>query len=265
MKKVVVILSIVILSLPFLFADTMSWKWRGNDEDVKFYRYRMDDSEWRVVENESYEVRYDSDVSIPHTFEIQQSYDGISWSESRFSEYIPFVEATEIKKDRGYSKSNIRVNIIPQENITVRNSNTGVDDYYAEYSFGLEINGTTYFNKILGLVLSASFNGGIKKIGEDDRFYNFGVYLVPAIRIVSNNTIEVAIKGGVGIEIEPYNGVVYMAPSFLAQIDASVFLTDRFAIAISPSVIFNRGDFLGGSSYQSSNVRILSVGASWNF
>ena len=34
MKKVIVFLSIVILSLPFLFADTMSWKWRGNDEDV---------------------------------------------------------------------------------------------------------------------------------------------------------------------------------------------------------------------------------------
>ena len=265
MKKFFVVLLLLIVALSFLSAGTISWKWRGNDEDVKFYRYRMDDSEWRVVENESYEVRYDSDVSIPHTFEIQQYYDGISWSESRFSEYIPFVEETEIKKDRGYSKSNIRVNIIPQENITVRNSNTGVDDYYAEYSFGLEINGTSYFNKILGLGLSASYNGVIKKIGEDDRFYNFGVYLVPAIRIVSNNTIEVAIKGGVGIEIEPYNGVIYMTPSFLAQIDASVFLRDRFAIAISPSVIFNRGDFLGGSSYQSSNVRILSVGASWNF
>lgn len=265
MKKFFVVLLLVIITLSFLSAGTISWKWRGNDEEVKFFRYRMDDSEWKVVENESYEVRYDSDVSIPHTFEIQQSYDGILWSESRFSEYIPFVEETEIKKDRGYSKSNIRLNVIPQENITVRNSNTGVDDYYAEYSFGLEINGTSYLNKILGLGLSASFNGGIKKIGEDDRFYNFGVYLVPAIRIVSNNTIEVAIKGGLGIEIEPYNGVVYMAPSFLAQIDASVFLTDRFAIAISPSVIFNRGDFLGGSSYQSSNVRILSVGASWNF
>lgn len=265
MKKFLVVLLLVIVTLSFLSAGTISWKWRGNDEEVKFYRYRMDDSEWKVVENESYEVRYDSDVSIPHTFEIQQSYDGISWSESRFSEYIPFVEETEIKKDRGYSKSNIRVNIIPQENITVRNSNTGVDDYYAEYSFGFEINGTSYLNKILGLGLSASFNGGIKKIGEDDSFYNFGVYLVPAIRIVSNNTIEVAIKGGVGIEIEPFNGVVYMSPSFIAQIDVSVFLTDRFAIAISPSVIFNRGDFLGGSSYQSSNVRILSVGASWNF
>ena len=265
MKKFFVVILLVIVTLSFLSAGTISWKWRGNDEDVKFYRYRMDDSEWKVVENESYEVRYDSDVSIPHTFEIQQSYDGISWSESRFSEYIPFVEETEIKKDRGYSKSNIRVNIIPQENITVRNSNTGVDDYYAEYSFGVETNGTIYINRLLGFGISGSYNGGIIKLGEDDKFYNFGLYIVPAVRIISNNNIEVSIKGGVGVEIEPYHGVAYMAPSFLAQIDASVFLSDHFSIAISPSVIFNNGDFLGGSTYQSSNIRILSIGASWNY
>ena len=59
MKKFFVVLLLVIVSLSFLSAGTISWKWRGNDEEVKFYRYRMDDSEWRVVENESYEVRYD--------------------------------------------------------------------------------------------------------------------------------------------------------------------------------------------------------------
>ena len=265
MKKIFISILVYLFVASLLSAGTISWKWRSNDSDVMFYRYRMDDSDWNTVESESFEVRYDVDTSVPHSFEIQQSYDGENWSDSGIKEYVPFVEEAEAKKERGYSKSTIRMNVIPQENITVRNSSTGVDDYYAEYSFGLEINGISYLNKILGLGLSASFNGGIKRIGEDDRFYNFGVYLVPAIRIVSNNTIEVAIKGGVGIEIEPYNGVVYMAPSFLAQIDASVFLTDRFAIAISPSVIFNRGDFLGGSTYQSSNVRILSVGASWDF
>lgn len=265
MKKIVTILLILFISLSFISAGTISWKWRENDENVKFYRYRMDDSEWNIVENESYEVRYDPDISVPHSFEIQQSYDGENWSESKFSEYVPFVEKTEKKKERGYSRSTTRINVIPQENVTVRNSNTGVDDYYAEYSFGLEANGTFYLNKILGLGLSVSLNSGIKKLGESDKFFNYGIYIVPAIRIVSNNTIEVSIKGGVGVEIEPYNGIVYIAPSFLAQIDANVFLTDRFSLAISPSVVFNRGDFLVGSTYQSSNIRILSIGASWNF
>ena len=80
-----------------------------------------------------------------------------------------------------------------------------------------------------------------------------------------DNNLEISVKGGVGVEIEPYRGVAYMAPSFLAQVDASVFLSDHFSIAISPSVIFNNGDFLGGSNYQSSNIRILSIGASWNY
>ncbi len=265
MKKVLILFFVLVFVSSFLFAGTISWKWRSNDSEVKFYRYRMDDSDWNTVESESFEVRYDVDTSLSHSFEIQQSYDGENWSDSGYKEYVPFVEEAKAKKEREYSKSTIRVNVIPHENITVRNSNIGVDDYYAEYSYGLEANGTLYFNRILGLGITGSFNSGIKKIGESDKFYHFGLYIVPAIRIISNTSIEVAIKGGVGVEIEPYRGVAYIAPSFLAQIDASVFLSDYFSISISPSVIFNRGDFLGGSSYQSSNIRILSIGASWNF
>lgn len=265
MKKISISILILIFVSSLLSAGTISWKWRSNDSDVKFYRYRMDNSDWNIVESESFEVRYDVDTSVPHFFEIQQSYDGENWSDSGYKEYVPFVEEAEAKKERGYSKSTIRVNVIPQENITVRNSNTGVDDYYAEYSYGFEANGTLYINKLLGLGISGSFNSGVKKLDGDDKFYNFGFYIVPAIRIISNNSIEVAIKGGVGVEIEPYKSVAYIAPSFLAQIDASVFISDHFSLAISPSVIFNRGDFLGGSSYQSSNIRILSIGASWNF
>lgn len=265
MKKIFISILVFLFAASLLSAGTISWKWRSNDSDVKFYRYRMDNSDWNIVGSESFEVRYDVDTSVPHSFEIQQSYDGENWSDSGYKEYVPFVEEAEAKKERGYSKSTIRMNVIPQENITVRNSNTGVDDYYAEYSFGLEANGTLYINKLLGLGISGSFNSGVKKLDGDDKFYNFGLYIVPAIRIISNNSIEVAIKGGVGVEIEPYRGIAYIAPSFIAQIDASVFITDHFSLAISPSVIFNRGDFLGGSSYQSSNIRILSIGASWNF
>ena len=265
MKKLLSFILILLLAASLLSAGTISWKWRSNDNDVKFYRYRMDNSDWSSVENESFEVRYDVDTTVPHSFEIQQSYDGENWSDSGYKEYVPFVEEAEAKKDREYSKSTFRVNLIPHENVTVRNSNTGVDDFYAEYSFGFETNGTVYINRLLGFGISGSFNGGIIKLGEDDKFYNFGLYLVPAFRIISNNNLEVSVKGGVGVEIEPYHGVAYMAPSFLAQIDASVFLSNHFSIAISPSVVFNNGDFLGGSTYQSSNIRILSIGASLNY
>ena len=265
MKKIFFVLTFLIVAASFLSAATISWKWRGNDADVMYYRYRMDGSDWKEVENESYEVRYDSDVTVPHSFEIQQSYDGINWSASKIKEYVPYVEVIKAKKERGYSKTTLRLSAIPLENETVRNANTGVDDYYSEYGFGLEANGTAYFNKMLGFGITATFNAGKKKLGDSDTFINFGVYAVPAIRLVSNNNVEVALKGGVGIEMEPYDGIIYMAPSFMAQIDCSVFLGDHFSFAISPSVVFNRGDFIGGSSYESSVVRILSFGASWNF
>ena len=189
MKKLLFCILISIITASLLSAGTISWKWRSNDNDVKFYRYRMDNSDWSTVESESFEVRYDVDTTVPHTFEIRQSYDGDNWSDSSYKEYIPFIEKKEGAKDRGFSNSTFRVNLIPHENITVRNSNTGVDDYYAEYSFVLEANGTLYINKLLGLGISGSFNSGVKKFGESDKFYNFGFYIVPAIRIISNNSI----------------------------------------------------------------------------
>ena len=222
MKKVVVILSIVILSLPFLFADTMSWKWRGNDEEVNYFRYKVDDMDWKVVGKESYEVRYDLDSSIPHTFLIQQSYDGENWSETAFNEYKPIIEY-RTEKSREYSRAVLSLNLIPQQNVTIRNANTGVEDFYAEYSYGMEANATLFLNRILGFGVSFGLNGGIKKIGQAETFLNYGVYGVPTIRIVFNDTLEVSLKGGVGVEIEPYEGVTYISPSFMIIIACFLF------------------------------------------
>ena len=262
MKKVFVIISIVILSLPFLFADTMSWKWRGNDEEVNYYRYKVDDMDWKVVGKESYEVRYDLDSSIPHTFLIQQSYDGENWSETAFNEYKPIIEY-RTEKSREYSRAVLSLNLIPQQNVTIRNANTGVEDFYAEYSYGMEANATLFLNRILGFGVSFGLNGGIKKIGQAETFLNYGIYGIPTIRIVSNDTLEVSLKGGVGVEMEPYEGVTYISPSFMAGINALVPFGNHFAFSISPSIIFSRQDFLGGSEYEGSYIRILSVGAAW--
>ena len=70
MKKVIICILVILVSISILSAETISWKWRDNDSDVKYYRYRMDNNEWNTVESESYEVRYNADTSIPHSFEI---------------------------------------------------------------------------------------------------------------------------------------------------------------------------------------------------
>ena len=68
-----------------------------------------------------------------------------------------------------------------------------------------------FLNNLYGKLASSS-NSSFKVayVKEDE---SIGFYIVPAIRIISNNNIEVAIKGGVGVEIEPYRGVAYIAPS----------------------------------------------------
>lgn len=265
MKKLFLVLILVFVSLSIVSAETISWKWRSNDSEVKYYRYRVDEGEWNTVGNESFEVKYDLDSSISHIFSIEQSYDGLLWSETAVREYVPIVEEVKAKELRAYSKSTFRFNVIPQENVTIRNANSGISDFYAEYAYGLEANGTLYLNKLLGFGLSFTYNSGKRYLGIDDWFFNMGLYIVPAIRIVSNNTLEVALKGGVGIEIEPYEGVNYIAQSFIAQIDASVFITSNFSIAISPGIVYSMGDFLTGSDYNNYTIRIINVGASWNF
>ena len=84
MKKLLSFILILLLAASLLSAGTISWKWRSNDNDVKFYRYRMDNSDWNTVESESFEVRYDVDTTVPHSFEIQQSYDGENLSYSSY-------------------------------------------------------------------------------------------------------------------------------------------------------------------------------------
>ena len=114
MKKIFIGILIFLFVSSLLSAGTISWKWRSNDSDVKYYRYRMDNSDWNTVESESFEVRYDVDTNLSHSFEIQQSYDGENWSDSCFKEYLPFIEEASPKKNREYSKSTLRLNIIPQ-------------------------------------------------------------------------------------------------------------------------------------------------------
>ena len=72
MKKLLSCILILLLAASFLSAGTISWKWRSNDNDVKFYRYRMDNSDWSTVESESFEVKNDFEKTVPPSFEIQQ-------------------------------------------------------------------------------------------------------------------------------------------------------------------------------------------------
>ena len=95
--------TLLIAILLFAFAFTLSaleaeitWVWFENDPDVQYYRYQIDgedEDKWTVVDFFVNEVTVTLDVSVMHTLYLQQSYDGILWSESSFTESDVYIEA----------------------------------------------------------------------------------------------------------------------------------------------------------------------------
>ncbi len=91
MKRLVsllVLLCFVVISV-FALEASVSWNWYKNDRNVKYFRYQLDaedEDNWTVVTSNVLEATFDVDVSIVHVLYLQQSYDGIHWSESSCTE-----------------------------------------------------------------------------------------------------------------------------------------------------------------------------------
>lgn len=102
MKKVLLAVIVLLISAFALYAAEadVTWVWFENDPNVQFYRYQIDgeeDDNWTVVNFLVNEVTVTLDVSVLHTLYLQQSYDGIHWSASSFteSEVYPEFEGEE--------------------------------------------------------------------------------------------------------------------------------------------------------------------------
>ena len=97
MKKLLFCLVIVLISMASLFAlqGKVTWTWYENDPDVLFYRYQLDsqnDDGWTVVDRDVNEVTLLIDVSQVHSLYLQQSYDGVIWSQSSVVESEIFTD-----------------------------------------------------------------------------------------------------------------------------------------------------------------------------
>ena len=104
MKKTLLALVFLFVSAFALFAleGNVTWVWFENDPNVEYYRYQVDgedDDKWTVVDWTVTEVTYTLDVTVLHTLYLQQSYDGINWSESSYTESELYYEAEEPVED----------------------------------------------------------------------------------------------------------------------------------------------------------------------
>ncbi len=89
MKKVLMILSVLLLSLTTVFAAqqmSVTWEWLLDDPEVNYYRYQLngtDDDGWTVVSGDTATyVAEGLDPYADYTLYLQRSYDGINWSET---------------------------------------------------------------------------------------------------------------------------------------------------------------------------------------
>lgn len=98
MKKVLATFLILLIAFTLVAEEkSLVFVWDWFDTDVTYFRYQLDsDSEegWTVVESyETMATFSDLDLSVEHTFYLQQSYDGENWSES--STYVSEIYSEE--------------------------------------------------------------------------------------------------------------------------------------------------------------------------
>ena len=66
-----------------------------HDSDVTYYRYQTSfDEKWRTVPSDHYSVKVDSGDVNEYDFVLQQSYDGVNWSESTVKNHVIKQETT---------------------------------------------------------------------------------------------------------------------------------------------------------------------------
>ena len=89
MKKFLLILSVMLLSVATLFAAqemSVTWEWLLDDPAVNYYRYQLngtDDNGWTVVSGTTSSYLAEGlDPYQDHTLYLERSYDGVHWSET---------------------------------------------------------------------------------------------------------------------------------------------------------------------------------------
>ena len=89
MRKVLLVLSVMLLSIATLFAAqemSVTWEWLLDDPAVNYYLYQLngtDDDAWTVVSGDTSSYTADGlDPYADYTLYLQRSYDGENWSET---------------------------------------------------------------------------------------------------------------------------------------------------------------------------------------
>jgi hypothetical protein len=98
-KRILTIFALLIMIPTMIFATevAITWEWMVDDPQVTGFRYQLNDENpdaWTVVDaNTTMAVIQNLDGSEEYSLYLQQTFDGVNWSESSVSVAMPLFEA----------------------------------------------------------------------------------------------------------------------------------------------------------------------------
>ena len=270
MKKILFILLLVFIA-QFLFATETIWLWDHNDNDVAYYRYQTSfDEKWRTVPSDHYSVKVDSGDVNEYDFVLQQSYDGVNWSESTVKNHVIKQETAPVI---GKSKTNkglvLSLQVVPFESYIATKPHDSRVEKKSAYSLGLDGEVAFFFEKF-GIGAQAGINMGWEEFSiipfsaNKERIYS-GAYLTLSYRILDGNRYVILTQLGFGTNFEMINNVTYLSPSILIALEGGIRINENVTISMKPSFIASFGTWNGEGEYTSFVIKTVSIGSSYRF
>ena len=271
MKKIAFILLFALLA-QFLFATETIWLWDHNDNDVAYYRYQTSfDEKWRTVPSDHYSVKVNSGDVNEYDFVLQQSYDGVNWSESTVKNHVIKQETTApvIGKTKSNKGLVLSMQIVPFESYIATKPHDSRVEKKSKYSLGLDGEVSFFFEKF-GIGAQAGINMGWEEFSlvpfsaAKERIYG-GAYLILSYRILDGNRFVILTQLGFGTNYELINNVTYLSPSILFALEGGIRIDENITISMKPSFTTSFASWNGEGEYTSFVIKTVSIGSSYRF
>ncbi|MDD2231317.1 MAG: hypothetical protein PHO44_00960 [Sphaerochaetaceae bacterium] len=179
MKRILCTLALLVACLSlFAGGQVLTFLWDWDDFDVTRFRYQLDaQTEGLWTECEYYETSaaFDSiDLSVPHTLYVQQSYDGINWSESSSLVSEVSVSAQEIVAEQAVEESPAQEAVV--ESTPVEEAETPViAEYVPKYDIGLRLLLKSDLTSDTGKTFEAGAVFGMPNLWKFGTIFNLGL------------------------------------------------------------------------------------------
>lgn len=270
MKKILLFLIFTLLC-HCLFATETIWLWDHNDSEVEYYRYKTSfDEKWRTVPSDHYSVKVESGDVDEYDFVLQQSYDGVNWSDATIKNHLIKQEVTPVF---GKAMSNrglvLSLQVVPFESYIATKPHDARYEKKSAYSLGLDGEVTYFFEKI-GIGAQFGINVGWEEFSflplsaANERVYG-GAYLTLSYRMLDGNRFVILTQLGLGTNYELINNVTYLSPSILFALEGGIRIDENITISMKPSFIVSLGSWNGERDYTSFVIKAVSIGSSYRF